>query len=83
MAGLSGIFWRLLPAVRPRERGRFLFFASLSALIVLAQTLGLTGSEALFLAEVGPKSLPTAFILASLLAVAGRTGEAAHVEPSD
>ncbi|MCZ6465321.1 MAG: HEAT repeat domain-containing protein, partial [Proteobacteria bacterium] len=68
---MSGFFWRLLPAVRPGERQRFLFFASLSALIVLAQTLGLTGSEALFLAKVGPKSLPTAFILASLLAVAG------------
>ncbi len=35
----DGILWRLFPDVRPRERERFLFFATLSALITAAQTI--------------------------------------------
>ena len=53
MQGLTNLFWRLFPDVRLQERSRFLFFAGLAALISLAQTLGLTGAEVLFLAEAG------------------------------
>jgi hypothetical protein len=63
--------WRLLPLVRPGERGRFLFFLTLSGLIGLGQTLGLVGSEALFLTRVGIERLPHAFVVGSLLTVAG------------
>ena len=35
MAG--DLFWRLFPSVRRRERGRFLFFAGLYALITLSR----------------------------------------------
>ena len=49
MQGPTNLFWRLFPDVRQQERPRFLFFAGLAALVSLAQTLGLTGSEALFL----------------------------------
>jgi len=63
--------WRLLPAVRRTERDRFLFFFLLAAALNLAATLGLVGSEALFLARLGPERLPTAFILASLATVLG------------
>lgn len=66
-----GILWRLFPDVRPRERERFRFFAVLSGLITLAQTVGLAGSDALFLAELGPQALPWAFVLASAVSVTG------------
>ena len=39
---LAVLLWRLLPAVRPDERPRFLFFFVLSALVSAAQTVGLT-----------------------------------------
>ena len=67
----NGIFWRLFPDVRPRERERFRFFASLATLITLAQTVGLAGSDALFLSGLGPQALPSAFILASVVSVTG------------
>ena len=47
MAAGSEVFWRLVPAVRRLERGRFLFFSGLFALISLAQTLGLAGTTLL------------------------------------
>lgn len=65
------LLWRLFPAVRPDERERFLFFFKLSALLSLAQTLGLAGSEALFLARVGPSELPFVFVLAPVATVIG------------
>lgn len=71
MSGASSVLWRLFPAVRSRERGRFLFFLGLSVLISLAQTLGLVGSEALFLSRVGMARLPATFVLASALTVLG------------
>ena len=64
-------FWGLLPGVRPRERGRFLFFAGLSALLNLALTVGLVGAEALFLTRVGIEFLPHVFVLAALVTVGG------------
>ena len=63
--------WRFLPAVRRRERQRFVFFAGLFAIINLAQIVGLVGSEALFLARLGSAQLPAVFVLASLASVAG------------
>jgi HEAT repeat protein len=66
----SGL-WRLLPGVFPPERPRFLFFLSLSGLIVFSQTIGLATAEALFLARVGVVHLPLAFVLASAVTVAG------------
>jgi ATP/ADP translocase/HEAT repeat protein len=63
--------WRILPDVRPRERSRFLFFAGLSMLVGLAQTLGFVGSEALFLARLGAERLPATFVAASLTTVVG------------
>jgi HEAT repeat protein len=71
MAGWKRLLWRLLPEVRPRERGRFLFFVGLSGLVSLAQTLGLAGSEALFLARIGVEWLPHTFIAASGVTVLG------------
>lgn len=64
-------FWRLLPAVRAAERPRFAFFFGLATLITLAQTLGLAGSEALFLGRVGVAYLPHTFILAAVASVVG------------
>jgi len=69
MARRGEFFWRLLRDVRPGERSRFLFFSGLLALISLAQTLGLAGSEALFLAEFGAAGLAPAFIAASIATV--------------
>jgi len=66
-----GILWRFFPDVRPRERERFLFFAALAGLITLGQTVGLAGSDALFLSELGQGALPAAFILASAVSVTG------------
>ena len=71
MQGLKNLFWRLFPDVRLQERSRFLFFAELAALISLAQTLGLTGAEALFLAEVGIEYLPITIIGGSASTVLG------------
>ncbi len=68
---MSAWLWQFLPGVRERERSRFLFFGTLFGLIQVAQTLGLAGSEALFLSRVGLSHLPMAFILASALTVAG------------
>jgi len=67
----TALVWRLMPAVRRRERQRFVFFAGLYAVINLGQTVGLVGSEALFLARLGPERLPAAFLLASLATVTG------------
>jgi hypothetical protein len=64
-------FWRILPAVRRTERGRALFFIGLLALVTAAQTVGLAGSEALFLARLSAHSLPLAFVCAALAAVLG------------
>jgi HEAT repeat protein len=68
---LATQFWRLLRDVRPHERSRFLFFAVLAGLVHLALTLGITGSEALFLSRVGAQALPLAFVLASGVTVLG------------
>ena len=70
----EGLERRLFPELRPRERGRFLFFAALSALLTGAQTVGLAGTDALFLAELGPSWLPLSFIMASAVAVTGVPG---------
>ncbi len=69
MSGRAEPLWRLLPDVRADERSRFLFFAGLFTLITLAQTLGLVGSEALFLARLGVERLPATFILAAAATV--------------
>ncbi len=61
----------MFPGVRPRERSRFLFFASLAVVVSTALTLGLAGSEALFLSRIGVAALPAAFIVASLVTVVG------------
>ena len=71
MASPSTLFWRLIPDVRPGERSRFLFFFALYGVVSMALTLGLAGSEALFLARVGIAALPAAFVLASLVTVVG------------
>lgn len=71
MADKSEFLWRVVPGVRRTERERFVFFFGLSALLSLAQTLGLAGSEALFLSRLGPSALPGAFILASLTTLLG------------
>jgi HEAT repeat protein len=82
MSGWTEPFWRLLPAVRRAERARAVFFTGLFTLISAAQTMGLAGSEALLLSELGAERLPEAFILASLVTVLGsllyarRVGEA-------
>ena len=60
---------RLFPAVRPGERGRFLLFFGLLGLVTLAQTVGLVGAEAIFLARRGSAALPAAFVLAACAAV--------------
>jgi ATP/ADP translocase len=69
MLGRGKFFWRLFRDVRTGERSRFLFFTGLFTLISLAQTLGLTGAEALFLAEFGAPGLAPAFIAASITTV--------------
>ena len=61
-----------LPAGRsPPERSRALFFIALLTLVMAAQTVGLAGSEALFLAQLSARQLPLAFVIASLAAVVG------------
>jgi HEAT repeat protein len=82
MQGLTDLFWRPIPDVRMQERPRFLFFAALATAISLAQTLGLTGAEALFMAELGARYLPVTIIGGSLatvivfVAYAARVGDA-------
>jgi ATP/ADP translocase len=71
--------WRLLPAVRTAERGRFLFFASLYGLLTLAQTVGLVGAEAFFLGRSGAEALPRTFVIASLTTVLASLAYAAVV----
>jgi HEAT repeat protein len=61
--------WRLAPGVRASERGRFAWFAALGGLLTLAQTVGLAGAEALFLARLGAGRLPETFVLASAATV--------------
>ncbi len=73
MSGRAELLWRLIPDVRPHERSRFVFFAGLFTLITLGQTLGLAGSEALFLARLGVDELPTTFILAAASTVVAST----------
>jgi hypothetical protein len=70
VVGRTELFWHLLGDVRADERSRFLFFAALFTLITLAQTLGLAGTEAIFLSTLGAGSLPKTFIIASLGTVA-------------
>ncbi len=71
MAARTALLWRLLPDVRSYERSRFLFFAGLLTLISMAQTMGLAGSEALVLAELGAGQLPPTFVAAALFTVLG------------
>ncbi len=71
VSAAAELAWRVLPDVRPRERRRFLFFAGLSTLIGLAQTLGFVGAEAIFLARLGAAELPRTFVAASLATVLG------------
>ena len=61
--------WNAVPAVRSAERGRFAYFFFLSAALSFAGTLGLAGSEALFLIRIGPSELPQAILMASLSTV--------------
>ena len=79
MTAQTEVFWRQLPGVRMRERSRFLFFAGLATLISLAQTLGLAGSEALFLGHYGADELPQTFIAAAVVTVLGSMMYAARV----
>ena len=62
--------WRFF-GVRERERGRVLFFVTLSSLVSLALTLGLVATEALFLARRGIEALPAMFVIASAFTVLG------------
>ncbi|HSJ95846.1 MAG TPA: hypothetical protein VLC53_02165, partial [Myxococcota bacterium] len=65
---MAGV-WRLLPGVRAGERERLAWFAALGGLLTLAQTVGLAGAEALFLARLGAERLPETFVLASATTV--------------
>ena len=76
---MSDLFWRWLRDVRPTERGRVLFFLSVSTLLTVGQTLGLASSEALFLARYGVENLPQTFIVASVVTVLGMLGYGACV----
>ncbi len=71
MAARTALLWRLFPDVGTGERPRDLFFFGLITLIGLAQTMGLAGSEALFLANLGAGRLPPTFIAAALVTVVG------------
>ncbi len=73
------LFWKLLPDVRADERTRFLFFAGLLTLVSAAETVGLAGAEALFLAKVGVDKLPIAFVAAAVVTVLGSMLYAARV----
>jgi HEAT repeat protein len=65
--------------VRAAERGRFGWFAALAALLAFAQMLGQAGTEAIFLARLGPARLPLAFVLASMATVTASLGYALRV----
>lgn len=69
-----------LPEVRPAERERVTFFALLLGLVSLAQTLGLTAAEALFLGRLGAAQLPLAFLLAAPTTVLGTLVYAMRVD---
>ncbi|MDH3211124.1 MAG: cyclic nucleotide-binding domain-containing protein [Myxococcales bacterium] len=71
MPGPTETFWRLVPDIYTRERSRFLFFVGLFALGNMALTVGLVGSEALFLARFGAARLPEIFIAASVVTMLG------------
>ncbi len=60
---------KILKDVRPHERTRFYLFCSVYCLLTFAQTLGIAGSEALFLAKVGMGALPLTLMLAAILTV--------------
>ena len=77
--GATEHLWRILPAVRRHERTRALFFTGLLTLVTAAQTVGLAGSEAIFLAELSAQKLPLAFVIASLVTVLGSVLYAARV----
>ncbi len=62
--------WRFF-GVRERERGRVLFFVTLSSLVSLGLTLGLAATEALLLARSGVEALPAMFVIASAVTVLG------------
>jgi HEAT repeat protein len=63
--------WRIVPSVRRRERGRFAFLFLLGGALALAQTLGQTTAESVFLARLGASALPAAFLLASVVTALG------------
>jgi hypothetical protein len=71
--------WRLVPPVRTPERGRFVLFVALGLLLTLAQTIGLAGAEALFLAREGAARLPFTFVLASVTTVVASLAYAVRV----
>ena len=77
---VKSAFGRLLPDVRRDERSRFAFFAALFFLVTAAETVGLAGSESLFLAHPGASRLPSTWVAASLLAVVGSLAYAAVVD---
>lgn len=79
MASAAGVLWRLVPAVRVAERPRMGFFLAVSALLSLAQTLGLVGAESLFLTRVGVDALPVAFVAGAVVTAAGMAGYAGLV----
>ncbi|MBQ7568689.1 hypothetical protein IJT17_07795, partial [bacterium] len=62
---------KALQNVRPHERVRFFTFCSVYGLLSFALTLGMAGSEALFIAKLGMETLPMALVAASLLTVGG------------
>lgn len=64
-------FWRLVPSVHKVERGRVVFFVTVATLVSMAQTMGLSGAEALFLARYGVAFLPHVFIAGSLVTLVG------------
>lgn len=76
------MFWALFSAVRRKERGRFVFFLTLSGMLAMGQTLGLAGSESLLLAKLGAAALPATFIAASALTVLGNFLYAVGVDSS-
>ncbi len=80
MSGMNELLWRgPLHDVRVEERSRFLFFAGLATLVGIAQTLGLTGAEALFMSEYGTEWLAETIIGSSVATVLGSFAYAAVV----
>jgi ATP/ADP translocase len=77
---VESAFWRLLPDVRRDERSRFAFFLALFSLVTAAETVGLAGSESLFIGHLGASRLPSTWVAASLLAVVGSLAYAAVVD---